>query len=312
MQFSERKDMRRAWLSVAGAALMATIVVAPACGEVGQTLRAHAVDDFSEAIRRNPRDPIAYDNRGMAYYAKGDLDRAIADFNEAIRLDPKDAVAYNNRGAAHGAKADAHLAIVYRTMIDDSNWSVPKAVFRFKNNGILHPASVDVDVNLALADFSEAVRLAPHDAIFHNHRGAAYGATGDLDRAIADFNEAIRLDAHYAEAFSHRCYALAIIGQAQRALGDCDESLRLRPNDAEAFDSRGLAQLERGQFDSAIMDYDSALKLHPLTASSLYGRGVAKFKTGDHAGGIADIAAAKAIQADIADQFSRIGILATE
>ena len=41
---------------------------------------------------------MAYCNRGVAYANKGDYDKAIADCNEAIRLDPKDAVAYCNRG----------------------------------------------------------------------------------------------------------------------------------------------------------------------------------------------------------------------
>jgi tetratricopeptide (TPR) repeat protein len=31
----------------------------------------------------------AYNNRGVAYQAKGDNDRAIADYNQAIALDPK-------------------------------------------------------------------------------------------------------------------------------------------------------------------------------------------------------------------------------
>jgi len=48
---------------------------------------------------------IAYFNRGAAYHAKGDLDRALADFNEVIRLDPKlAAVAYYNRGLARREK----------------------------------------------------------------------------------------------------------------------------------------------------------------------------------------------------------------
>jgi hypothetical protein len=83
-------------------------------------------------------------------------------------------------------------------------------------------------------------------------------------------------------------------------------------NDTDALDSRGFARLKLGQFDSAIIDYDSVLKLQSATASSLYGRGVAKLKKDDRTGGISDIAAAKAIQADIADQFSRAGIMATE
>lgn len=43
---------------------------------------------------------FAYTNRANAYRAKGDYGRTIADYNDAIRLDPKDAVAYGNRGLA--------------------------------------------------------------------------------------------------------------------------------------------------------------------------------------------------------------------
>jgi hypothetical protein len=60
--------------------------------------------------------------------------------------------------------------------------------------------------------------------------------------------------------------------------------------------------------DAAIADYDSALKLQPQTASSLYGRGVAKRKKGDSSGGNADIAAARAIQANIGEEFARDGV----
>ena len=57
--------------------------------------------------------------------------------------------------------------------------------------------------------------------------------------------------------------------------------------------------------------YDEALKLGPKRAYSLYGRGLAKLNKGDAAGGEADIAAAKAIQADIAEEFPRTPSAAT-
>jgi tetratricopeptide (TPR) repeat protein len=94
----------------------------------------------------------------------------------------------------------------------------------------------------------------------------------------------------------------------QQALADCNESLRLVPNDPNALDSRGFAYLKSGQLDAAIADYDSVLKLRPKTASSLYGRGVAKLNKGDGSGGNSDIAAAKAIQANIDDEFARAGV----
>lgn len=59
---------------------------------------------------------------------------------------------------------------------------------------------------------------------------------------------------------------------------------------------------------AAIDDYSSALRIDPRLASALYGRGLAKLKQGDKAGGNIDIAAAKAIQGSIADDFTRYGV----
>ncbi len=53
----------------------------------------------------------AYNNRGAAYYKKGELDRAIANFDKAIALNPKFADAYNNRGVAYFGQGDKEKAI---------------------------------------------------------------------------------------------------------------------------------------------------------------------------------------------------------
>jgi tetratricopeptide (TPR) repeat protein len=62
-------------------------------------------------IEIKPDDAKAYNNRGLAYYEKGDNDRAIADYNKAIGLEPDDADTYNNRGNAYSAKGDKDRAI---------------------------------------------------------------------------------------------------------------------------------------------------------------------------------------------------------
>src|SRR5271154_3400910 len=53
-----------------------------------------AVAAYSEAIRLDPTNSVAFTNRGSAKKAKGDLDGAIADENEAIRLNPQAAIAF--------------------------------------------------------------------------------------------------------------------------------------------------------------------------------------------------------------------------
>ena len=55
--------------------------------------------------------PVAYYNRGNAYFDKRDYDRAIADFTQAIKLDPKDAFAIHDRGVAYYEKHDFERAI---------------------------------------------------------------------------------------------------------------------------------------------------------------------------------------------------------
>jgi len=106
-----------------------------------------AIQACDQAIRQNPRDAEAYNNRGFKHYDKGDLDRALADFDKAIEIDPKASVAYDNRGV----------------------------VFRAKG-----------DLDRSIADYNEAIRLNPNDALAYNNRGIAYRAKGELDRAIAE------------------------------------------------------------------------------------------------------------------------------
>ena len=59
-----------------------------------------AIEDYNQAIKLNPKDAKTYNNRGRAHYYKGDYDRAIEDYNQAIKLNPEYVIAYNNRGRA--------------------------------------------------------------------------------------------------------------------------------------------------------------------------------------------------------------------
>ena len=55
--------------------------------------------------RINPKYAKAYNNRGLAYYYKGDYKRAIADYDQALRFNPALDVARRNREKAQAALA---------------------------------------------------------------------------------------------------------------------------------------------------------------------------------------------------------------
>ena len=58
----------------------------------------------------------------------------------------------------------------------------------------------------------------------------------------------------------------------------------------------------------AIDDFTAALNANPKIANALYGRGLAKRKKGDESGADSDLAAARAVYADIAAEFWHYGI----
>ena len=64
-----------------------------------------------------------------------------------------------------------------------------------------------------------------------------------------------------------------------------------------------LGSIAPSRFDRSIQQFDAALEKQPKLASSLYGRGIDKLRMGNKASGEADMAAASAIQPNIADQM---------
>jgi tetratricopeptide (TPR) repeat protein len=143
----------------------------------------------------------------------------------------------------------------------------------------------------------------------YNNRGTAYAGRGDYRRATNDNGEALKREPGEAVLWDGRCHFRAVVGDLQAALADCNESLRLLPS-IVVYGTRSFVLLKLGRFDEAIAQYDAGLKVYAKSANSLYGRGVARRKKGDVAGGDADIAAAKALNGDVADLFAKWGVSA--
>ncbi len=98
-----------------------------------------------------------------------------------------------------------------------------------------------------------------------------------------------------------------MVGILKPALADCNEALRLMPNNAATLESRGFVFLKMSHFDAAVSDYDAVLRTNPKLAFALYGRGLARVKNEDPSGEV-DLAAARALQADIAEECARYGV----
>jgi tetratricopeptide (TPR) repeat protein len=208
---------------------------------------------------------------------------------------------FHNRGIAYRLKGDLEHAIQDYSQAIKLNGKFAAALI---NRGVAYDRKGDYD--RAIQDFDQALAVQPL-AEAHFNRGNAYLAKGHYDHAIDDFNQALKLNPDLAAAFDNRCWARAAVGILKQALSDCNQALRLTPNNAATFGSRGFVFLKMTQFDAAVSDFDTALRMDPKFAFALYGRGIAKLRNED-ASGEADLASAKLLQSDIAQEYARYGI----
>jgi tetratricopeptide (TPR) repeat protein len=133
------------------------------------------------------------------------------------------------------------------------------------------------DLEGALADYDEALRLDPSRAAAYLGRGIAWQRKKDYDKAIADFNEALRRDPSYrleadtqlAGAYENRGGARAEKNDWDQAIADFSEAIRLNPNDAGPLNYRGWVWTKKKEYDKAIADYDQAVRLNPADCSAL-------------------------------------------
>jgi len=152
----------------------------------------------------------------------------------------------------------------------------------------------------AIAQFQDAIALAPEAPIPHNNLGSALAETGHLREAIAEFEIALRLDPGYDEARRNlaaaqsppaplseppsganeptvaRGIALLKAGDASGAVAEFEAALRIDPSDADAENNLGVALSSFPQRQrEAIAAFLAAVRLRPDFADAQFNLGVA-------------------------------------
>ena len=251
-----------------------------------------------------PQRAVAYVNRGIAYYDRGELDKARSDYTAAIRLDPKRAEAYHNRADLELRVGELEAAIADYTQVIalDPKFS---SAYNGRGNALRESGKID----RAIADYDEAIRLDPVSPFAYNGRGNALRDKGQVDLAIKDYNQAIALDAKYTTALIGRANAFSDKSQWQDALRDYDAAIALDPKDATAYNNRGTAYQNHGQLDRAIDDYNSALKIDSTRAAFYFNRALAYHRKGELDGASADYSATIQRDANYAFAYHNRGLV---
>jgi protein O-mannosyl-transferase len=152
-------------------------------------------------------------------------------------------------------------------------WKDSEALFRHaldatKNNYLAHNSLGAAlikkgQINEAIRQCQEAIRLRPGYALAHNNLGLAFEEKGQADEAISQYQEALRVKPDFADACYNLANALLIKNQLDEAIRQFQRALQLKPDYAPAHNNLGVALARKGQNNDAIRQYQEALRLKP-------------------------------------------------
>ena len=219
-----------------------------------------AIADFTRAMELAPGDARYPFQRAMARFAAKDRAPGIADIDKALALDPNAIDAHIVRGSLRagdgdiaGAREDADAADRLATPASDRHLD-------------LADLYTQLDAfDRVVAQYDLWLRAHPTDGrrVFAlNGRCWARAQSGrDLDKALDDCNEAVRLHPEMAGILDSRGMVQLRLGNLDRAIADYDAALAKNPNIAWSLYGRGLAKQRKGLKDEGAADIAAAVKL---------------------------------------------------
>ncbi len=104
-----------------------------------------------------------------------------------------------------------------------------------------------------------------------NRRGQVYADAGKLELADADFEEALHFDTNNWRALHNRGVSYAEAGQFAEAFDDFNRVIETNPQFAKAYTNRATLFVQAGDLESAEEDYEKACKLDNKLASARLG-----------------------------------------
>jgi tetratricopeptide (TPR) repeat protein len=132
-------------------------------------------------------------------------------------------------------------ALICTRIIDDSGLPEDLRAEALLNRGIVHLEEDRLD--LAMADFEQAIAFNPTYPAAHAYRGEVHKARGQLAEALADYDRAISFFDESADLFANRGEIHRLLGAADKAKADYEAAIRLeRTHDVAVLGMKALAR----------------------------------------------------------------------
>ncbi|MBV1695266.1 MAG: tetratricopeptide repeat protein [Hyphomicrobiales bacterium] len=303
----QAEDKRRAESQVTECDRLAAIgsdprAVAPG-REIPKTDAQPAVTACEAAVAAHPGLARFRTQLGKAFYARGDMDRAVVELTRALDIEPRYAQAFAFRGLAlHNKDADRAIQDYTRAIEIDA-----QLTFAVANRGLLYLHEKS-DYDRAIADLTRVVEgsMSGNPRMWYS-RGAAHEFKRDNDRAAADYSKAIEIDPRYVAAYVQRGIVRTEKSDFDLAIADLTKAIEIEPTSFDAYLARGVAHFRKDDHKKAIADYTKAIEIKPTADSGYFRRGIAYSAMNDDNKAIADYTKAIELNPKSASAFYNRG-----
>lgn len=117
------------------------------------------------------------------------------------------------------------------------------------------------DYKAALADFSQAVKLAPGNSLPREWRGVTYRFLGEYANAMTDYNWVLERNPGNLTTRDNRAWLHTQMENYDQAIKDYDILIGNSPERAMFWNDRSYVYLTKGMYEKAMSDINTALEL---------------------------------------------------
>ncbi|KAK9867784.1 hypothetical protein WJX84_000628 [Apatococcus fuscideae] len=254
-------------------------------GRMGEPDRALLALNQAYSIEHNDAQILKY--RGIALAACGKHQEAVYCFNHAHDLQPSDAEVLKLRAVTHGEMG------LTKQRMEDLNAAVALDIDNadlYRTRGIAH--RMVKDDAAALADFTQAIRLAPGVSQLHLERAGTAIRLGNYDQAMEDLQIAEQLEPQQVNTIWDLAMVLDRQNAPEQALKLFDWANTLDPGNSIILRRRAFCRSKLKDYAGAVEDLEEAVAVSPRNPYLLKDLGFNRWQAGDRSGASEALASA--------------------
>lgn len=219
---------------------------------------AEALKHLKQADHEGSRDPVLYNNAGVALARQGRFDKAYKALRTALQVAPREVAIELNLCLLRIRMDDPQSALRYLKQAGERaerpEWRQLQAALE----GLAaHPERAAGMLQEMLAE------AAQPDPLLLNTLGVIEGSRGSLDRAMAAFEQALLAHPRLAAAHGNRGVVMLLNHRLKPALDALRRARALDPQQEQVLCNLGVVWHRLGQYERSKEAFRAALQLAP-------------------------------------------------